>query len=425
MAADRGCPKCGAALSAEGSDCESCNQETVIREVNDPFAETSPIARVTQLQKTIVGDGDDDATVIADEAHVRRPKRKNKSAQAKNSRSKVDPLIGQKIDQYVIEERLGTGGMGIVYRAVQPLIGKQVAVKVLRGDVELDPRDIDRLLDEARVVNAIHHRGIITIFGAGALSDGRHYIVMELLVGESLEDRMKRLGAARPRAEVVDLISQIASALMAAHRVGVVHRDLKPANIFLVNEGDSLSVKILDFGLARRNQKDVTRIAGTPEYISPEHARGRAATPESDLYSLGVIFYRLITGHLTYRGTTPIALMEQHVHSPVPTPQDALPGLPVRISKLIVALLDKEPAKRPSGEQVREELETIARASDLASLSTTDEGSGRRVLKLKSFSRPGADAGRWLMRQWPGVLLGLAVLWMVGAIVFVISSKRS
>ncbi|MHB8877246.1 MAG: serine/threonine-protein kinase, partial [Myxococcaceae bacterium] len=188
-----------------------------------------------------------------------------------------DPLVGAMLDQYRVTGRIGEGGMGVVYRAVQPLIGKEVAVKVLKPHVAEDPDAVKRLLEEARAVNAIRHRGIIDIFGFGQLDSGQQYVVMELLQGQPLDEFILERGRLPP-AEVALILDEVLSALGAAHDSGVIHRDLKPNNIFLVSvPGAPRFAKLLDFGLVKRSgaagdaaKTRINTTVGTPEYIAPE-----------------------------------------------------------------------------------------------------------------------------------------------------------
>jgi serine/threonine-protein kinase len=204
-----------------------------------------------------------------------------------------DPLIGQMLGEYQVEQALSRGGMGVVYRGVQPMIGKKVAIKVLLPDVADDPETMHRLLREARVVNAIRHPNIIDIFSFGTLPDGRHYFVMELLDGLPLDEvlrKKRRLSAV----EVITVLDQSMAALGAAHAAGVVHRDLKPANIFVTTlPNQSWHITVLDFGLAKRLGASTSTspniVMGTPGYMAPEQIRGQSVTPATDLYAMGVV----------------------------------------------------------------------------------------------------------------------------------------
>jgi eukaryotic-like serine/threonine-protein kinase len=339
-----------------------------------------------------------------------------------------DSLIGRKLQEYVLESRLGVGGMGVVYKAVQPMIGKYVAIKVLRPDVVQDPRDMDRLLEEARVVSSIKNRGIINIFGAGALEDGRHYLIMELLEGESLEQLMARDGKV-PAGDAVVILEQTLSALAAAHEAGVVHRDLKPGNVFLVKEANQSFVKLLDFGLARRQSQNVTRIAGTPDYISPEHARGRPAGPPADLYAFGVLCFHMLTGQLPFTGTTPMEVMEKHVHSPPPVPHEVNPAIPKALSELILKLLAKEPKDRPDAVQVKADLRAATKqlrnAMTMMSLSAIDPVTSKppadEAKRAKVLARGAqvADLKRQVTRRWPILLGGVIGVWLLGVVIYV------
>ena len=278
-----------------------------------------------------------------------------------------DPLIGQPVGEYRIDERIGTGGMGIVYRATQPLIGKQVAIKILRPEIATDPEQMKRLLEEARAVSQIHHRGIIDIYGFGRLPDGRQYVVMEHLSGQTLEEAIAR-GDGVPLEEALHILDEILSALGAAHAAGVIHRDLKPSNIFLVHQSDgSLNVKVLDFGLAKRSdpaspspQSRLSLMVGTPEFMAPEQARGERVGPATDLYAVGVIAFELFTGKLPFTGATPIEIVLQHMDKPAPAPSSIAPRVPPAIDAFVLSLLAKRPADRPpSAELVRQALRRI------------------------------------------------------------------
>ncbi len=347
------------------------------------------------------------------------------------SSSGRDSLIGQKLQEYIIKERIGVGGMGVVYRATQALINKEVAIKVLRSDVVTDPRDVDRMLDEARIINSIKHRGIINIFGAGTLEDGRHYLIMELLEGESLEQLMQREGTVNA-GDAVLILEEVLSALAAAHAAGVVHRDLKPANVFLVKEGNKVYVKLLDFGLARRQQQNVTRIAGTPDYISPEHARGRPAGPPADLYAFGIMCFHMLTGKLPFTGNTPMEVMEKHVHHEPPVPHEVNPAIPKALSELILKLLGKEPGARPDANQVKadlraatKQLRNAATMMSLMSIEPVVGGSaGKGDKKEEERARELAvkaqveDVKRQVKKRWPIVVGGFIGVWLLAVLIY-------
>lgn len=266
----------------------------------------------------------------------------------------------QQAGEYVLEERLGKGGMGEVWRGEQPQIEKKVAIKLLNHHLSSDPTVVARFQNEARAVNKIDHPNIVDIFAFGKLSDGRPYFVMELLTGKTLKAYLKE----RPLFGYKDLLAifeQILSALAAAHEKGVIHRDLKPDNIFLVlKEGQAPFIKILDFGIAKMttdlDAEELTRTGaalGTAHYMAPEQCRGeKPIDHRADIYALGVILYLVLTGRLPCcdrRDTFLEALHKQQVVIPVP-PSEAAGDrkIPAALDLLILKMLEKDKAKRPS-----------------------------------------------------------------------------
>lgn len=282
--------------------------------------------------------------------------------------SQPDPLIGAQVGEYQILEPVGEGGMGVVYRGIQPVIKKRVAIKVLKPQVAGDEQQVRRLVAEAESVNAIGHRGIIDIFGLGQLPDGRPYIIMEFLEGEPLDAwLLKQASGQVGLLTALELLLEICAPLAAAHRANVIHRDLKPSNVFICRQADGTRfLKILDFGLAKRaagidgNTKQTSQnvVSGTPDYMAPEQARGLSISPRSDLYALGVMAFELFTGRVPFQGATPMDVMVAHVGSPPPDPRTFAPELPPELAELVLRLLSKAPEDRPQTvEEVRNALE--------------------------------------------------------------------
>ena len=216
-----------------------------------------------------------------------------------------DPLIGSSVVGYLVKGRLGSGGMGVVYEGEQTTIGKRVAIKVLRSEVSEDPTTVQRLVSEARAVNAVGHRGIIDVFAYGQMPDGRHAIVMELLDGEPLDEVLEAHRASGQLMALPDsllILQETLAALHAAHSAGVIHRDLKPSNVFLCRQRDgSRFVKILDFGIAKLGvsqnvSAQASMLVGTPSYMAPEQASGGKVGPALDMYAVGVMSFEMLTG---------------------------------------------------------------------------------------------------------------------------------
>jgi serine/threonine-protein kinase len=277
-----------------------------------------------------------------------------------------DGLPGMTLGDYVVEKAVAWGGMGIVYCAVHPLIGRKVAIKVLRPTFASDPEQMSRFLKEAQAISSIKHRGIIDIIGFGKIPqpDGRQYMVMEFLEGETLEATMLREGAMTP-VRALTLVDEILDALSAAHKVGVVHRDLKPANIYITLQSNgSRYVKLVDFGLARKaSLVDINRqsgkasmMAGTPEYLSPEQAKGLAATPRTDLYCLGVVLFEMMTGRLPFSADSVIELLHKHLTVEAPRVSTLVGGVPAPLDDLIAQLLLKPPEARPTSADAARQL---------------------------------------------------------------------
>jgi serine/threonine protein kinase len=273
-----------------------------------------------------------------------------------SSRMAGDAPVGLRVKGYRITGRLGAGAMGEVYDGVHALIGKRVAVKVLRADASDPIQSSRRLLEEARAVNVISHPGIVDIFDAGALEDGRPYLVMERLEGRSLHAHLKAHGAL-PLRTVLHLLTNVLEPLAAAHRAAVIHRDLKPSNVFLCEQPTGLPrVKLLDFGIARRAGRaevltQPLTTLGSLGFMGPEHLAG-AVEPASDLYSVGCIAYRLVTGRPVFEVRSPRELARRHL-SERPTPARVhRADVPPELDAWILWLLEKAARDRPSSAEI-------------------------------------------------------------------------
>ena len=260
-------------------------------------------------------------------------------------------MIGQTVTHYRILEKLGGGGMGVVYKAEDTKLGRLVALKFLPDELFQDPHAAERFQQEARAASALNHPHICTIHDIDE-HDGRQFIVMELLEGQTLKRRI----AGRPMEteQVAKLGIQIAEALETTHAKGIVHRDIKPANIFVM---DSSQVKVLDFGLAKLlrpvSEITVTRAftepqsaAGTLPYMAPEQLRGQEVDARTDIYALGVVLYEMATGQRPFRDDLPTQLSDAILHRPPPAPGRLNLSLPPRLEDLILKCLEKDPENR-------------------------------------------------------------------------------
>ena len=239
----------------------------------------------------------------------------------------VRELIGTRIGSYLVERRIGHGGMGDVYQLLQPDIGKRMAAKVLHAEFALRPDISERFFNEARATSLIDHPGIVEVFDHGQLDDGRPYLLMELLDGQSLAELIDSQGA-MALADVQRIVGEVGSALSAAHARGIVHRDLKPDNLFITRSGKT---KVLDFGIAKlstalRSGQIPTRtgeLLGTPRYMAPEQATGRVRDIDArtDVYALGAVVYEMVTGRPPFASRTLAQLIEdqQAKHPKSPT----------------------------------------------------------------------------------------------------------
>jgi serine/threonine-protein kinase len=251
------------------------------------------------------------------------------------------PEAPRRVGRYELLERIGKGGMGVVYKARDTVIGRMVAVKMLVSDIDISDETRERFFREARSAGQLAHRNIITIYDFGE-ENGRAYIVMELLTGESLSARLAR-GERPALEEQVEIMARIAEGLAFAHARGIVHRDVKPANLFLTADGQ---VKILDFGVARIAASKLTRsglVVGTPDYMSPEQVMGKVVDERSDVFSAGAVFYQLLSGARPFGARA----LPQILHKVVAeTPEPLSDHVPPELSAIVMKALEKDPAQR-------------------------------------------------------------------------------
>ena len=273
-----------------------------------------------------------------------------------------DLASGFVVGEYRIEKKIGEGGMGAVYSALHPMIGKRAAIKVISSALGTDASAVNRFVQEARSVNQIGHPNIVDVFAFGELPDGRNYFVMEHLQGESLADRIQR--AAMPLGEAIEILDQICDALEAAHENQIVHRDLKPDNVFLsAVRGGRMMVKLLDFGIAKLADAPGTgggvsktrtgMMMGTPGYISPEQARGKNVDHRTDVYALGCMTFEIVCGRLPFVADSAMDIVLMHMTAQAPRPSSLWPDIPPALDDLIARMLEKDVALRPTLAEVR------------------------------------------------------------------------
>src|ERR1700737_2772547 len=253
----------------------------------------------------------------------------------------MSTLVGTLLSgRFRLEELIGAGGMSTVYRATDTTLERDVAIKLMHREIASDSDQRERFRREARAVAQLSHPHVVTVIDAG--EDGhRPYIVFEYIRGETLKDRIRSHGSL-PIPEAVAYAIEIARALGAAHLRGIVHRDVKPQNVLIDPEG---SAKVTDFGIARTLEEEGLtadgRVLGTTDYVSPEQALGHPVTGQSDLYSLGIVLYEMLTGEVPFRGENQVAVAMKHV-------REALPDVQVRrpeLSAALAAVVDRATAK--------------------------------------------------------------------------------
>jgi serine/threonine protein kinase len=272
----------------------------------------------------------------------------------------ADPFIGREIldGQFKILQKIGSGGMGSVYKASQPAMNRMVGVKILHPKLNNRKDLVSRFRREARAMSHLSHPNSTKVFLYGELDDGSLYIVMEFLEGKNLNQTVRADGPF-PVARALPILIQVCGALDEAHKSGIIHRDMKPENIFICQQGALKDYpKVLDFGLAKVTEREMRpgsliltqegMVFGTPEFMSPEQAQGSVLTPASDIYSLAVILYEVLTGKLPFEGKGPMDFIQLHVNGkPIPL-ADRVPGLkfPPLLGEVLLRALEKKPQDR-------------------------------------------------------------------------------
>ena len=256
----------------------------------------------------------------------------------------MDKYIGSMLGgRYQIEEIVGVGGMAVVYRARDTILGRDVALKVLKKEFAEDPDIRKRFSIESRAVAKLSHHNIVSVFDVGS-EDGTDYIVMELIEGITLKNYILKKGCLDSK-EAIGIAIQVAQGIAAAHEQGIVHRDIKPQNIMISTEG---KVKVMDFGIARAASSNTVSsdVMGSVHYSSPEQARNGFVDGRSDIYSLGIVMYEMVTGRVPFDGDTTVAVAIQHLQEEMTPPSVYAKNLPISMEKIILKCTQKNADRR-------------------------------------------------------------------------------
>ncbi len=268
-------------------------------------------------------------------------------------------MKGQKInDRYQIIKSIGEGGMANVYLAYDTILDRNVAVKVLRGDLATDEKFVRRFQREALSASSLSHPNIVEVYDVGE-DNGQYYIVMEYIEGKQLKQLLKKRGKLT-LSEVIDIMLQITDGLSVAHDAYIIHRDIKPQNIMILENG---LVKITDFGIAMAmNSTQLTQtnsVMGSVHYLPPEQANGKGSTLQSDIYSMGILMYELLTGELPYKGDNAVEIALKHLKEKFPSIREKLPEIPQSVENIIIKATAKNPKNRyPDARSMNEDLRT-------------------------------------------------------------------
>ncbi|CAN5705657.1 hypothetical protein BH11MYX2_BH11MYX2_27940 [soil metagenome] len=259
-----------------------------------------------------------------------------------------DPFVGKVIDnRYEIQQRVGEGGMGVVYKSRQISIDRVIALKMLNQAMASDPTWVQRFYNEAKACSRLQHPNTIRMFDFGQTSDGRLFMTMEFLDGISLRDAIDKGPLAAQR--VVKILIQCCASLAEAHSIGIIHRDIKPDNVFLLNMAGSPDfVKLLDFSVAKLLEGDRLKtqagvVFGTPQYMSPEQGRGLPLDARSDLYALGILAYEMLTGSVPFHDENPMTVIQMHLQAQVPPMPDSIP---YSVQQIVRRALEKDAGRR-------------------------------------------------------------------------------
>ena len=329
----------------------------------------------------------------------------------------IGTLIG---DRFRLEEKVGSGGMSSVYRAFDPTLERWVAIKLMHRDISSDPDQLERFRREARAVAQMNHPHVVTVIDAGE-DEGAPYIVFEYVEGETLKERIRRLGRL-PVAEAVAYAIEIGRALECAHSHKLVHRDVKPQNVLIDPDGRA---KVTDFGIARSLEAQgltaTGRVLGTTDYVSPEQALGHDVTEQSDIYSLGIVLYEMLTGEAPFKADTQVAVAMKHVREPLPDVQRRRPEISAALAAVVERATAKETANRyATAADVVHDLEEVLAIE----AARTGQATGEATTVLRSLSGDTADfAPARLRHPRRAFLLSIAFLSIAAGVIAFLATR--
>jgi eukaryotic-like serine/threonine-protein kinase len=327
--------------------------------------------------------------------------------------------------RYRVERRLGAGGMAEVFYGFDTVLNRPVAIKILAPQYARDASFVDRFRREAQAAARLNHPNVVAVYDSGS-DDGTHFIVMEFVEGRTLADFLAKGGKLAP-AKAVEIAERIADALQAAHTQGVIHRDVKSANVMVTREG---TVKVMDFGIARMAEGDnVTQTAavlGTASYLSPEQAQGRPVDARSDIYSLGVVLYEMLTGGVPFVGDTAVAVAYKHVQETPPLPSTKNPEVSPALDAVVMRAMAKNPANRyQTAEEFRQDLERVQRG-EMVQATPLLPGGGEAtqvISRSQTQMMPPATPEERKTNPWLIALIVVLVLLVLGGALYLLASS--
>jgi serine/threonine-protein kinase len=329
--------------------------------------------------------------------------------------------------RYRVLRKIGGGGMADVYLCEDLTLGRRVALKVLLSRFLDDPNFVERFRREAKAAAGLNHANLVSIYDWGEV-DGTYFIVMEYVEGETLKDLVRRRGRLSG-SEAVRISLQLLAALEFAHRTGIVHRDIKPQNVMLDRDGNA---KVTDFGIARAADSGMTEagsILGTAQYLAPEQARGQRVDERSDLYSVGIVLYEMLTGTVPFKGDSAVTVALKHVNEMAAEPAQLVPGMPYALNQIVLKAIAKDPDQRyQTAEQFARDLRSAQEGGPVAAATFDPGAEATRLMSAGAAAGAGAtsvmaggplaqttgDRGR-KRRRWPWVLLIILLLLVIAA----------